>query len=211
MNSFLLISAVAAFLVVGVVLAWVMARRGHSAWTWGLVGAVLGPIAVILAVDAIRREDPAPTTVLAGEEAAGEINVVVGMDGSADSRSALAVARRLVGPRLGRLTVVRVVSYEAHETGAPVTEEDAAALETRRWVEELGAPQAGVVLLHGRPAEALTDFARGGGYDLLVIGSRGGGASRALIGSVAAALSASSPVPVLMVSGKAAHLEARAS
>lgn len=42
----------AVWMGIGVVLAVVMGRRGHSSFGWLVLGAVLGPLAVVLAIDA---------------------------------------------------------------------------------------------------------------------------------------------------------------
>ena len=57
-----------------------------------------------------------------------------------------------------------------------------------------------LVLLAGRPAEALQRLAIEGGYDLLVVGARGAGLSRVLLGSTATTLAAHAKVPVLLAS-----------
>jgi nucleotide-binding universal stress UspA family protein len=56
---------------------------------------------------------------------------------------------------------------------------------------------AGIIILSGRPADALTEHALRDGYQLLVVGRRGRGASKAILGSTAAQL-ASAPIPVLV-------------
>ena len=58
---------------------------------------------------------------------------------------------------------------------------------------------AETVLLQGRPAEALSDYAELEGHTIMAIGSRGRGASKALLGSVASRLAQRSPTPVLVV------------
>jgi hypothetical protein len=45
----------AAWLAIGVVTAIAMDRRGHDAFTWMLLGAILGPLVVPLALSAQRR------------------------------------------------------------------------------------------------------------------------------------------------------------
>jgi hypothetical protein len=48
-------------LTIGITLAVVMSRRGHSAFEWFLIGAVLGPFALPLAWGRIGSE-PLPRT-----------------------------------------------------------------------------------------------------------------------------------------------------
>jgi nucleotide-binding universal stress UspA family protein len=58
-----------------------------------------------------------------------------------------------------------------------------------------------LVLVAGRPAQALARLAAEGGYDLLVVGSRGAGPSAVLLGSTATSLAAHAKVPVLVAGG----------
>jgi nucleotide-binding universal stress UspA family protein len=57
----------------------------------------------------------------------------------------------------------------------------------------------GIMMLSGRPADALSEHALRDGYHLLVVGRRGRGASKAILGSTAARLT-SAPIPVLVSS-----------
>lgn len=76
-----------------------------------------------------------------------------------------------------------------------------AVAELARQARLCGIPGAGQELLCGPPAEALSEFARAGGYQLLVVGGRGRGLSKAVLGSTASALAASCSVPTMIVSG----------
>jgi nucleotide-binding universal stress UspA family protein len=198
MSTTLLVTGalVLAWLAIGVALSVVMGRRGHFSLGWGILGAVLGPLAIIAAVGTTGQEtEEHPAHLVPSTPHGGPVDVLVGIDGSAECRSAVGQAVALLGPRLGRLTLATVVPFE----GVPAHTRQAVA-ELERHARMSGAPAAGQELLRGQPARALTDFAVRNGYGLLVVGTRGRGLSKAVLGSTAGALAASCPVPVLMVS-----------
>jgi len=93
----------------GLVLAGVMGRRGHDPFGWWLLGTVLGPLALPLALSAERKRRSAVVRVLRqGTPGGGPVDVLVGIDGSPEAAAALMAALDLLGPRLGRLTLAAV-------------------------------------------------------------------------------------------------------
>jgi nucleotide-binding universal stress UspA family protein len=186
-------------LTIGITLAVVMGRRGHSAFEWFLIGGILGPFALPLAWGRIGSEPAAPNREIvdaAPGSGTGPIDVLVGIDGSAESETALRTAIEILGPRMGRLTLAGVTGFDYGSSQAQA--------DTKRALESLRAMAAsasgsgaGIIILSGRPADALTEFALRDGYQLLVVGRRGRGASKAILGSTAAQL-ASAPIPVLV-------------
>jgi nucleotide-binding universal stress UspA family protein len=182
------------WLAIGLALSLIMGRRGHDAFSWLVLGGLFGPLGFVLAVDAWRHGEGRDPELVARRRAsgAGPVDVLVGFDGSPESKAAFAAALDLLGPRLGRLTLATVIPYDGgleHERMAK------AALE--REAETAGR-MARLEILHGRPSEALLERATKDGYDLLVIGTRGAGASGALLGSAAADLARSGKIPVLL-------------
>ena len=198
----LLIIAVV-WVAIGVAASLVMGRRGHTPWVWLVLGGILGPLAVAMARANMAREaDVRPRAVLAGEPGPGEVDVLVGVDGSPQARGGLQSVVELLGSRLGRLTIATVVAYDTALTDLPTQEHDHALGELERCadgVRSLGATPATVVLA-GAPDQALVDYARDEGYDLLVIGNRGRGLSRLAFGSVAQRLAGGSSIPVMIIS-----------
>jgi nucleotide-binding universal stress UspA family protein len=186
-------------LTIGITLAVLMGRRGHNAFEWFLLGTILGPIALPLAWGRIGSEPRAPNREVvdaAPGRGTGPVDVLVGIDGSAESEAALRTAVEILGPRIGRLTLASVTEFDY---GSPQAQAD-----TKRALEGLRAMAAsakvsgpGIVVLSGRPADALSDYALRDGYQLLVVGRRGRGASKAILGSTAAQL-ASAPIAVLV-------------
>jgi nucleotide-binding universal stress UspA family protein len=192
------LSVAAVWLAIGIIASIGMRRRGHAFFTWWYLGAVLGPLAVPLAIDAIFRERSlAVTTVSAASKHAGGIAVLAGIDGSAASLAAARAAVALLGDRVERLTLAAVVDYDA-VSGGPADRRAQAEGELARAAEALSGVPSERVILVGAPADALASASREGGFDLLVVGSRGRGASRALLGSVASHLARGIGIPVLL-------------
>jgi nucleotide-binding universal stress UspA family protein len=184
----------------GSVLAFAMARRGHAAFGWWVVGVVLGPLAIPSALATIRREEPgAPRVVESGRSAEGPVDVVVGIDGSPGSEAAASAVAELFGPRLGRLTLATVLDFEAATSTRTWQSEDQARAALADLSARVADIEPGSVLLSGSPADALGRLCAEEGYDLVAVGARGRGASKLLLGSVATRLAKGSGVPVLIV------------
>jgi nucleotide-binding universal stress UspA family protein len=193
------------------VLALVMGRLGHSPFAWGVLGLVLGPIALLLALVAAGNQ-PSPARLLAsGVPGAGPVDVLVGVDGSPESAAATTAALDLLGGRVGRLTLAAVAEVDDSPAGrqerARLREELGRQAEAARaWQEEQRRTVKAVrpvipelVLRSGQPAATLDQMAASDGYGLLVVGARGAGLSRVVLGSVATRLAARASVPVLVV------------
>jgi len=128
----------ATFVCIGLVLAIVMGRLGHSAFAWGLLGLLLGPIALLLALVEVRNERPWWTRLVAS----GDPDLAAGLPKTEAERTLAAVvnARR----NLDRgVTLVR-------DLGAPGAE----AVLAGRAVEE-GA-LAGPRVVAAGPAVTMT-------------------------------------------------------
>jgi nucleotide-binding universal stress UspA family protein len=187
------------WLTIGIGTAVVLQRRGHGLFGWSLLGALFGPLVVGMAIQAARGErDSRPRRVASGTPGRGGIDVLVGVDGSSESRAALRAAVELFGERIGRLSVATVVDYDAAETGRPCEELEAA----RRHLDEAAAlvsplrPET--LVLAGVPAQALDEYAVEQGFDVIAIGHRGAGRAERLLGSVATRMARDGSVPVLM-------------
>ena len=187
-----------AWLAMGLALAIVMGRRGHNSFGWLVLGTLLGPLGLALALDAGRhseRLEPAPLDGGApARVGAGPVDVLVGYDGSPESAAALDAVVALFGDRIGRLTVATVVSF------GDITEEERLAGERlRQLAGRASAAVPALEILHGHPSVALTELAIARGYELIAVGTRGKGISRAVLGSAASELARDSKVPILLV------------
>jgi nucleotide-binding universal stress UspA family protein len=187
---------------IGVVSAVVMGRRGHATFSWLIVGAFLGPLVVPLASSRTRQARQLPRAADVGTRR-GPVDVLVGVDGSAESLAAATIVARLLGDRVGRLTVAIVIDYDTALGGAQGPAHRAASLELSRAadaVSESVPNDVDTAMLAGKPADALVAHATAGQYDVIAVGSRGRGATKLMMGSVATRLSRGAPVPVLVVS-----------
>lgn len=137
--------------------------------------------------------------------------ILVGVDGSKESRHAVRFATDLGRVHGARLTLASVVDLP-EALGAPEL-----IAQVQRWQEEETARSQGVLdsiaaelsfpglivetrVLKGSPAEALADLAGSENHDLVVVGHRGRGAfARALLGSVADRLVQICSKPVTVV------------
>ena len=89
----LLIVLACIWVAIGVVIAVMMGRRGFSRWSWLVVGVVLGPLAVPIAVAATRdRRPPLVRRLSEGTAGTGGIDVLVGIDGFDASQAAARTA-----------------------------------------------------------------------------------------------------------------------
>jgi nucleotide-binding universal stress UspA family protein len=199
---------VAAWLMVGAAVGVVEARRGYWRLAW-VVSAMLGPFAIPLALQRRRLAMPDPVVLARGRTRRGRVDVLVGFDGSSDSIAAAELAIGLFGPRVRRVTLATVLDID---TAAPHAD---SRLYPQPWPEERQARElldaaavtlrassgheAGQVVLAGDPADALENYAREEGYEVIVVGCRGHGLSKMLLGSCASRLAGKTAVPVLII------------
>lgn len=126
--------------------------------------------------------------------------VVVGVDGSEESRRAMTWALAEARRRGAELLVVHVWEYASGCYGVITDTEMAVRDDLARWVRDLDTAGVEVrtLLVEGRPARELTKAAEGA--DLLVVGSRGrGGMRSALLGSVSTGCIHHATCPVVVV------------
>ncbi len=191
------------WLFIGIVSSFVMARRGHDPWAWAVLGSLLGPIVVPLALASGRRERILPRvarTLDEGRSGSGPVSVLVGVDGSSEALLAAERVVALLGARLGLLTLATVIDYDAATSAS--APDDVFVREAHKLLDRVAASIPGVaprtVVLVGRPADALLEYAAGEEADLVAVGARGRGLSEAVLGSVAAHLIRRRRTPILV-------------
>lgn len=190
------------WLAVGIAAAIVLGRRGHDPFQWGLLGAVLGPLVVPIALKATRAEHLVSSLITTGVAGLGAVDVLVGLDGSPESQGAVGAVAELFKDRIGRLRLVHVLAFDSDSSPSgreQHVEAEKLLAHQAADVEASMGRRPDCVLLAGEPSQALRQHAIGEGFDIIVVGSRGRGASHALLGSVATRLAGLDGVPVLIV------------
>jgi nucleotide-binding universal stress UspA family protein len=195
---------VVAWLLVGLIVAVVMIRRGHNPVIW-LALSFYGPLLIMLALSARETEHiQQPVRLAVGQPGPGDLDVLVGLDGSDDSLTALEQVAELTAGRLHRLTLATVVDHDVAEIPDPEERHaDASAiLDEGRQVARRCGHVAETVVLTGKPIDALAEHTRREEFDLVAVGAKGKGRTRLLLGRVASHLPAHAEVPVLVTSAR---------
>jgi len=135
--------------------------------------------------------------------------ILVAVGGDDESFEPVRAASRLACQLGAELSFLSVAPPTGGTLGEPLyselLEERLGRTETvldqaRRVAEGEGATVASVDELEGSPAERIVNFARQGGFGLIVVGTRQRGRLQsALLGSVSASVAAHSEVPVMVV------------
>lgn len=149
-----------------------------------------------------------PSTVAgAAKDDSVSRRIVVGVDGSLNSRVALEHAARRVGPG-GHLIVANAVSVLPEAVNRAITGLNDVHRDMGRQLARQQSALAGVdataEVRDGRPAEVLAELARETDADEIVVGTRGMGRFAAALGSVAHALLGQADRPVVVVPPAAA-------
>jgi nucleotide-binding universal stress UspA family protein len=127
--------------------------------------------------------------------------ILVPLDGTADSATALPPARTMAEATGGELILLRVVSPRGFAPSSPVLEEARTYLAGIAAELAKGGTRVNVVVREGDDAahEIVADAASGGA-ELIVMATHGrGGLARVAFGSVADGVLANSPVPVMLL------------
>ncbi|HSJ27188.1 MAG TPA: universal stress protein [Acidimicrobiia bacterium] len=196
MEGSFLIGLGVAWAVTGIVLSVVMRRRGHDLLSWLVLGVILGPRAVPLALERLR-EHPL-RRVHVPEAESGHCDVLFATDGSEESFQALDDALGLLGPHATSLTVATVLDHDSREGAAGEDARRRAQALLDEVAARTGRDEVRTRILYGRADEALTQYAENAGIEVIVVGARGRGASQTLFGSVTGRLVGASRVPVMV-------------
>lgn len=205
MTTPFILGAIGVWVLCGITTGLVMRRRGHDLMSWTLVGAVLGPFVIPLAVERSRLEPSTSVVPRVGEHSTGPLDVLVGLDGSDDARRAFDTAMTLFGATASSITIATVVDFDVVDS--TMTDDLVAEAEAMLADVAASAGRADIrtKVLYGKPTTAIADFASTTGKEVIVIGPRGRGAAKALFGSVATGLADGCAVPVLVGTSQPEH------
>lgn len=158
----------------GLVTAVILSRHGHDLRSNGAVGLVFGPLFIPFAMR-LRRDEQAvkPVLVAEGRSRSGPVDVLVGLHGSpAGAASALPVLQ-LLGHRVGRVALARVLDFESIQD-----DDQRAAAEAELSCASLflGEYEPSMLLLPGHPLHAAREHAAAAGFDAVILVGDPGGA-----------------------------------
>lgn len=104
----------AGWLLVGVLVAWWLVRRGHDTRTMLALGACLGPLMGLVASDTVRRREriARPLMLASPVDHGGPLDVLVLVQGRPDEVRSVGPTLEAVAPDLGTVMVARAVAYE---------------------------------------------------------------------------------------------------
>lgn len=198
----------------------VMSTHGRG----GLGRFIYGSVA-----DAVLREAPVPVLMVPPHgldtwPTDRRVSILVALDGSELSKTALAPACDLadvLGASLLLASVVTFPSYASYAEGYVFTDPEvteSVVVEARHALEEIAAElrtetrPVEVCATYGTPYFGITTIARDRGVGLIVMATHGrGGMTRALLGSVATATIRQTDIPIVLVRPTAVERAARSS
>lgn len=134
-------------------------------------------------------------------------NIVVGVDGSVSSRSALVEASHWVRKHGGDMTIVHAVYFDEEEFAHSPDQRERRlmmgkrmCLQSRETVESEFHIEAASLTCEGEPPEVIVDVARTRRADLIALGTNGKhGFKRLILGSVTSGVVTDAPCDVMVV------------
>jgi nucleotide-binding universal stress UspA family protein len=129
-----------------------------------------------------------------GKNVKDEVRILVGVDGSSNSKRALVEAVSCAKTFSGFVKVIMVYKRGMAEKAEEVLEE------AKQYLEEKGVKYSTSAILGSNPARALQTTAEHENFDFIVVGSRGWGSKASiLLGSVSRQVVANAECNVLVV------------
>jgi len=193
------LAVLTAWALIGLLIALVYRRAGHSTVVFATLGLVLGPLTILLFGDLRDDDDVEPIVVRAGPMQVAEgMRVMVAVDENEDSTRSAAAAVRMLGPAVGELTVVSVIDFETARAPRPAAEPLPRRAHLEATAELCDVPDAALMLLAGRTDRALLAHANATGTDLLVVSNRRHRLTAVLLGSTVARLARRAGIALLI-------------
>ena len=83
------LAVLAVWVLIGLVTAVVMRRRGHHLFAWGALRVLMGPLVIPLAISSVRSDAPSEAVIEPGDPGIGPIDVLIAVDGSPEATAAM--------------------------------------------------------------------------------------------------------------------------
>jgi nucleotide-binding universal stress UspA family protein len=129
-----------------------------------------------------------------GENVKDKVRILVGVDGSTNSRRALVEAVSIAQKFSGSVKIITVYKRGMEKEAEEIM------TEAKQYLEEKGIEYAATLILGSNPARALQTTAEQENFDLIVMGSRGWGSKASiLLGSVSRRVVANADCNILVV------------
>ena len=193
-----------AWVIAGLLTAFALSRQGHDLRSTGALGFVFGPLFIPFARELRRDEEQAkPVLVAPGRTREGPVNVLVNLRCPPAGAASVLPVLHLLGHRLGRLTLVRVLDFESMTDDE---ERASAELELSCASLFLGEYEPSLLLLPGHSLHAPQEHAAAEGFDAVIVVD----GSRAVPRKRTRSSHAINPEPPVLVVADAPRLERRA-
>jgi len=187
------------WVTVGLAAALYLGRHGRRSGVWYVIGVVLGPILLPIAIDlAPRRGLMLTRSTPPGRDEGSSLTVLAAVDGSQESDDALDDAARVLAPDGAQFILLTVLNPDLSENDPEVRREAQQLLTSRAARLPADCRPAILEVVAGEPSRVILDRAAADSVDLVVMGRRGRGLSELLLGSVADQVVRRSPRPVLL-------------
>lgn len=185
------------WIALGLLAAAYLRRGGRHSPGWFVIGAVLGPMLLPVAVELGQRED----RTLVSPRSSGpdsRINALAAIDGSVESEQALADAAELLSGKDVHFVLLAVLDPDIADHDASAARASEADLREHAASLRLGDVPPSFEVAAGEPARVILERASADDVDVLVLGRRGKGFTQRILGSVADQVVRRSPRPVLL-------------
>lgn len=175
-----------------------LGRRGRRSPAWYLIGVVLGPVLLPIALELGQRHGVLLSRADSTSTEEPTLTVLAAVDGSRESDDALLDAARVLAPKGAQFVLLTVLDPDVGSTDPQAQVDARALLESRAaTLPETYLPPAFEVTM-GDAGQAILDRAAACGADIVVMGRRGRGFSERILGSVADYVVRRSSMPVLL-------------
>jgi nucleotide-binding universal stress UspA family protein len=175
-----------------------LGRHGRRSAAWYVIGVVLGPILVPIALELGKRHGVVLSRTEPVLVQVPYRTVLAAIDGSRESEDALEDAARTLAPQGAQFVLLTVLDPDLGENDPDAEREARALLQESSERLPQGCLPTALEVAMGDPGSTIIDRAAARNADLIVMGRRGHGLSERILGSVADYVVRRSPGPVLL-------------